>query len=102
MTIKEIIKTVNNANVFSLTDAVKCANLHKEDMVVNNANLSKHKYFDMVTNVYKCDDGYIGITGLTNNTKKKKYDVFGIKSFAEEYRVVAKGKKASSYSPKAI
>lgn len=85
MKVKEIISTISNTDYYSLTEAIRAVNLNKDNMVVENYNLSKHKYFDIVTNIYKCDDGFVAITGLKNNIKKKDYEEFNIPVFAEEY-----------------
>lgn len=85
MKVKEIISAIGNTDYYSLIEAIRAVDLHKDDIVVENYNVSKHKYFDIVTNIYKCSDGFVAITGLKNNIKKKDYEEFNITSFAEEY-----------------
>lgn len=85
MKVKNIISTINDTDFYSINAAIKAVDLHKNDCVVENYNFSKHKNFDITTNIYKCEDGFIAITGLINDKSKLGYEEYNITAFAEEY-----------------
>ena len=85
MKVKEVISLISNTDYYSLIEATRAVGLYKDDIVVENYNITKHKYFNIVTNIYQCEDGFVAITGLKNNIKKKDYEEFNIAAFAEEY-----------------
>lgn len=95
MKVNEVISCINKGKFYSLAKATQAANLHKENMLVKNFNLSKHKFFNIVTNIYKCSDGIVAVTGLTNNINKENYSKFGITAFAEKY----KNERKDNYVP---
>lgn len=90
MKVKNIISKINNQNFYSLNLAVKEVNLGKADCIAKNYNFSHHCNFDIATNIYKCEDGYVAITGLINDRNKIGYHTYNIPSFAEEYITVPK------------
>lgn len=96
MKVKEIISAISNTDYYSLIEAIRAIGLHKDDIIVENYNISKHKYFDLVTNIYRCEDGVVAISGLKNNIKKKDYKEFNITSWAEEYIEIP----SVTYAPK--
>ena len=96
MKVKSVISKINNQNFYSLNTAVKEANLSKSDCVVKNHNFSHHRNFDIATNIYRCEDGFVAITGLINDRNKTGYHTYNIPSFAEEYVTVA----TITYAPK--
>lgn len=85
MKVKEVISEINNKDYYSINSAVKAVELSKANCVVENYNFSKHRNFDITTNIYKCDDGFVAITGLINDRSKIGYDEYNIPAFAEEY-----------------
>ena len=85
MKVKEVISEINNKDYYSINAAVKAAELSKANCVVENYNFSKHRNFDITTNIYKCNDGFVAITGLINDRSKIGYDEYNIPAFAEEY-----------------
>lgn len=85
MKVKEVISIINDNDYFSLITAARAAQLHKDDIVVENFNLSKHRNFEIVTNIYKCEDGFVAITGLKNDRSKSGYEQYNITAWAEEY-----------------
>lgn len=85
MKVKEVISEINNKDYYSINAAVKAVELSKSNCVVENYNFSKHRNFDITTNIYKCDDGFVAITGLINDRSKIGYDEYNIPAFAEEY-----------------
>lgn len=96
MKVKEIISTINNNDYYSLITASRAVQLHKENIVVENFNLSKHRNFEIATNIYKCEDGFVAITGLKNDRSKNGFDQYNITAWAEEYIEVP----TVTYAPK--
>lgn len=97
MKVKEIISTINNTTFFSINAAIKAAGLTSNDCVNDNFQGCTHKNFDMVTAIYKADDGYVAITGITNDKAKRGYDYYGIETFAEEYEAIPMVKYVPKY-----
>lgn len=85
MKVKEIISKINHNTYYSLQEAIKNIGISNKEIVDDCYHFSKHVYFDIVTYICKCEDGYVGITGLINNRKKKSYKQFNIPVFAEEW-----------------
>lgn len=85
MKVKEIISEINNNDFYSINSAAKAVELRKSDIVVENYNFSKHRNFDITTNIYRCDNGFVAITGLINDRSKVGYEEYNIPAFAEEY-----------------
>lgn len=85
MKVKEVISAINNTDYYSLISAQRAAKLCKDDLVVENYNFSKHKNFDIATNIYKCEDGFVGISGLKNDRSKNGFDQYNIAAWVEEY-----------------
>lgn len=85
MKVKGVISVINNTDYYSLISAQRAAGLCKEDLIVENYNFSKHKNFDIATNIYKCEDGFVGISGLKNDHSKSGFDQYNITTWVEEY-----------------
>lgn len=63
MKVKELIDKVNSAiDCFSLYDAENFIE-GKIDKVASNLDIDEYKWFIISTNVYKLEDGFVGITG---------------------------------------
>lgn len=88
MKAKEIVEKINNSSFYSLQTALNEADLSRKNCVKLNYNFSRHKNFDIVTNIYECEEGFVAITGLTNDRAKIGYKAYGIVAFAEEYMAV--------------
>lgn len=44
--------------------------------------------YSIATNVYKCDDGFVGVTGVRCVYSYKSYDEVGVPCTAEEYEAI--------------
>ena len=96
MKVREILNNINSTEYWSLNEAVKAVNLTRSDCVSQAYPTSSHQDFDMMTNIYRADDGFVAITGLINDKAKRGYQSYGITSFAEEYEEI----QIINYRPK--
>lgn len=62
MTVKEAIDIINNNECWSVWDADDLID-EEAIMVADNLDINKSRWFTVSTNVYKLEDGYVGITG---------------------------------------
>ena len=62
MKVQEVISRVNNEDfncIFNVEEAI-----HREvEEVNNNININEKRWYIITTSVYKCEDGFVGITG---------------------------------------
>lgn len=96
MKVQELIEKVNNGNYHSVWEAgdnipTECA------CVENELNPDEHRWYVVSTSVYKCEDGYVGVSGPSSLKSESMYwedcycDV--VASEYEEYTII-------SYRPK--
>lgn len=84
MKVKELITLVNNNFFYSLHDLVEIENF--PECVDEGLELDQHRRYSTAVNVYKCEDGYVGIYGVYQNfSEQQDYKDIGIKCLAEEY-----------------
>lgn len=62
MKVKELITLVNNNFFYSLHDLDEIENLPK--CVAGGLELNQHRWCSTAINVYKCEDGFVGIWGI--------------------------------------
>lgn len=97
MKVQELINLVNDNNdkLFSIYDA---EDYYVEDRcVAKNLNIDKHRWYTISTSVYKLEDGYVGITGVSSlNSEEMNYADCDVLCQAEEYEEV----QITSYKPK--
>ena len=96
MTVKELIDLINNADYYSIWEAEKHfgSGVYR---VAANVYEDKHRWYVVSTNVYKCDDGYVGITGPSAlNSESMVWSDCGYPCTAEEYEAF----NTISYKPK--
>ena len=90
MKIKEAIELINNSdNYYSLLDAedllIGCKFRKRQDYCI-------HKWYMMATDIYKVDDGYIGIKGVVGI----KSEIINERCRAKEYEAI----QTITYIPK--
>ena len=95
MKVKEAIELINNSdNCYSLWDA--------EDLLIgcklkNRQNYDSHRWYIMATDIYEVEDGYIGVSGVSElKSEMMDYSDTGEHCFAEEYQVI----QTITYLPK--
>ena len=62
MKVQEVISRVNNGDFNCIFDAEEALPIVAEE-VANNLNIGEHRWHIITTSVYKCEDGFVGITG---------------------------------------
>lgn len=95
MTVKDFIDTINNSeDPFYSLDEV---NYFVNEKEVTTIDIDKYRDYSFATDIYKCKDGFVGVTGL--------FQVFGgcsvpsdfkFKCIASEYEEI----QVTSYQPK--
>ena len=98
MKVQELIDKINNGNYHSVWE-VELGDEFPEQVktVENGLNPDEHRWYIVSTNIYKCEDGYVGVTGPSSLKSESMdwedcyYDV--VAEEYEEYTTV-------SYRPK--
>ena len=62
MKVSEVIEKVNSIKYWSLYSFEEDFNL---EAVASELNVDKHRWYEISTSVYKCDDGFVGVSGVT-------------------------------------
>lgn len=90
MKVQELINLISENKLYSLCDA--------EDLIDDNAtkvdsgiDLDEHRWFSIAADVYKCDDGYVGVYGVFQNfSEMQTYEDIDILCEAEEFEEITK------------
>lgn len=99
MKVQEIIEKINNHdNLYTIYDAEKEIRKLQGDFkkVATGLNPDKHRCYGVSTSVYKVEDGYVGLTGVSElyfKTFNKGWDTHTIAKEYEEFTTI-------SYRPK--
>lgn len=89
MKVKELIKLVNGSDepIYSLYNLEDFIELPK--CVAMGLNYDKHRWYALATNVYECEDGFVGITGVDESySEDQTYSDIGVECEAEEYEEI--------------
>lgn len=62
MKVQEVISLCNSNEFYSLYDFEEKCNI---ESVARNLNIDSHRWYEESTTVYKCDDGFVGVTGVS-------------------------------------
>lgn len=95
MKIKEAIEKINKGKFFSLWEAVEEV-LDDIEPIVKELDIDHHRWYTVSTSVYKLDDGFIGITGVTDLRGDMDFSDCSWETIAEEYEEFT----TISYRPK--
>lgn len=98
MNVKEAIQKINNGEYYSLNDAedVIFEGNHAIE-VASDLNIDEHRWFIISTSVYKLEDGFVGVTGVSSlKSEGMMYSDCDVKPYAEEYEEFT----TVSYRPK--
>lgn len=101
MKVEEVIKLINEQDeLYSLSYAEELLSKHGVEQVMYGLDLEKHRWYEISTDVYQCEDGFVGVTGLgTMFSDMMLPSDCDVHCFAEEYepvQVVAYRRKSAS------
>lgn len=63
MTCSEFEVTINDVAPCSLWEVTDIAKVNGVELVEKGLNLDQHRLYSIATNIYKCSDGYVKVTG---------------------------------------
>ena len=63
MTCLEFEVTINDVAPYSLWEVTDIAKVNGVELVEKGLNLDQHRWYSIATNIYKCSDGYVKVTG---------------------------------------
>lgn len=94
MKVAEVIEKVNSTKYWSLYDFEEDFDL---EAVARDLYVDKHRWFETSTTVYKCEDGFVGVNGVTQTySEMMSCDECGCECFAEEFEP----KQVTTYVPR--
>lgn len=87
MKVAEVIEKVNTNEYWSLYDFEEDTKLEVVDTCINGVGY--HLKYEEMTNVYKCDDGFVGVSGVAHlyNDAEEFFEC-NHKCTAKEYKSV--------------
>lgn len=85
MKVQEAIKRIEEGGFYSVWEASE--ELGKDaKLVASNLDADRHRWYTVSTDVYKLEDGYVGITGVSSlNSEGMTYSDCNVKTTAEEF-----------------
>lgn len=94
MKVQEVIDLINGKEIYCIWDAecmIDCK------LVAECLNLDEHRWYSIATSVYKCEDGFVGITGAFQSfSEEQTWEDIGVVCGAREYKEIP----SVSYIPK--
>lgn len=86
MKVAEVIEKVNTNKYWSLFEFEESFDL---EAVAHDLCVDKHRWFETSTTVYKCDDGFVGVNGVTQvYSEMMDYSDCYCECVAEEFKPV--------------
>lgn len=83
MKVADVIEKVNSESFWSLFDFEENFDLR---CVASDLNVDRHRWYELSTNVYECDDGFVGVSGIAECYSEMMSPVdCGCSCFAEQY-----------------
>jgi hypothetical protein len=83
MKVAEVIEKVKSTNYWSLYSFEEDFNL---EAVAHDLYVDKHRWFETSTTVYKCEDGYVGVSGISQlYSESMDYEDCYCECVAEEF-----------------
>lgn len=65
MKVEEVIDLINEQDeLYCLLDAEELILKHGVEQVACGLESHAHRYYEISTDVYQCEDGFVGVTGL--------------------------------------
>lgn len=72
MTCSEFEVTINDVAPYSLWEVTDIAKVNGVELVEKGLNLDEHRWYSIATNIYKCSDGYVKVTGAYQSFQRLK------------------------------
>lgn len=72
MTCSEFEVTINDVAPYSLWEVTDIAKVNGVELVEKGLNLDQHRWYSIATNIYKCSDGYVKVTGAYQSFQRLK------------------------------
>lgn len=94
MTCSEFEIEINDIAPYSLWEATEIAKRNGVKLVEKGQNLDQHRWYSIATNIYKCSDGYVKVTGA--------YQSFSESQTWEDINVCAEAEKLQGKELKAF
>ena len=69
MKVQELIDYVNSNGFYSLyefEDSLTDRQFKELKIVSENINIDRHRWYEVSTTIYKVEDGYVGVRGVTH------------------------------------
>lgn len=86
MKVNEVIDMCNSHDYWSFWEFEEDCDA---EAVVRDLNLDRARWYEISTNVYKCEDGFVGVTGVSNlYSEMMSWSDCDCKCVAEEYKQV--------------
>lgn len=70
MKVAEVIEKVNSTKYWSLYSFEEDFDL---EAVARDLYVDKHRWFETSTSVYKCEDGFVGVSGVAKTYSESMY-----------------------------
>ena len=65
MKVQEVIKLIDEQDdLYCLSDAEDLLSKHDVEQVAYGLESDMHRHYEICTDVYQCEDGFVGVTGL--------------------------------------
>jgi hypothetical protein len=85
MTVNELINFISEPILYSLYSAEEYIGKNAEK-VASHLYPDEHRWYQVSTDVYKCEDGYVGVTGPSNMySESSTWKDINFPCFAEEF-----------------
>lgn len=94
MTSREFEVEINDVAPYSLWDVNDIAKRNGVELVERGINLDEHRWYSIATNIYKCSDGFVKVTGA--------YQSFSESQTWEDINVFAEAEKLNGKELKAF
>ena len=92
MKVKDLISYINTNKFYSLQDMEDSLQYDLEEFpkrVAKNLEIDKHRWYEVSTSVYKLEDGFVGIRGVSNiYTENMDAEECCFKCSAAEYKEI--------------
>lgn len=90
MKVKELIELINNEEeLYHTGDAEDLLSDYDVEQVAYGLNPDRHRWYEIVTDVYKCEDGFVGVTGLGQiYSEMMSSSDCDVTCYAEEYEEI--------------
>ena len=97
MKVQEVINIIEESCIYALWMVEDFKYLKDCKCVAEGLNLDEHRWYSIATNVYECEDGFVGVRGAYQSfSEMQDWEDIGILCTAEEYVAIP----SITYKPK--